>query len=160
MVNRSCEPFPQGFRILSDYTGLKYLSISNDIKLFPGQGKSQPEKGPRKWGSPVRNSSQISRCEMATGKEEVMPFALQSDVSRETEDQMHLTQWEWAWSSDPAAVLVNTELNAPPFLHLGEIAPKILIFLLKKYNGKLIFHVRIFHTSSLRRMSNILCWAL
>lgn len=43
-------------------------------------------------GSPVTNSSQIFRCEMGIEKEEAIPLALKSEVSRETEGQMHPTQ--------------------------------------------------------------------
>lgn len=60
-----------------------------------------------------------------------MTFILEREVSRETEGQMHPTQWEGAWSSDLAAALEKLEPNPHPFLQLGETAPKILIFLLK-----------------------------
>lgn len=33
VVNRSCEPLPQGFRILADHSGVKDLGSSNNIKL-------------------------------------------------------------------------------------------------------------------------------
>lgn len=64
-----------------------------------------------------------------------MPFALEREVSRETEGQMHPTQGEGAWSSDLAAELEKTESNTPPFLQLGETATKMLNCCFR-YHGK------------------------